>query len=68
MDAVVSVQFLLQLYDGLVPFIQTAGQRNHNVSLLEQQLLVPIHLSLLFLDLSALSLHLLKLDIVLLPY
>ena len=41
---VVSLQLLLQSQDLLISLIQAPSQRNHDVTLLQQQLLVPIYL------------------------
>lgn len=41
---IISLQLLLQSQDLLIPFVQPPSQRNHDVALFQQQLLVPIHL------------------------
>ena len=64
---IVCVQFLLQLDYCLVPLVQPRSKRNHYVALFQKELLVPVNLGLLFLDLGAFSLHLLQLQLVLLP-
>ncbi len=66
-NAIVRVQLLLQLNDRLVAFIESRGKRNHDVPLLEQQLLVSVHLCLFFFDLRALPLHFLQFKLILLP-
>lgn len=63
-NLVVCLQLLLQLDYGLVPLVEAARQRHHDLPLLEQQLLVPIQLGLALLELVALSLDLAELDLV----
>ena len=41
---IIGLQLLLQSQDLLVPFIQPSSQRNHDVTLFQQQLLIPIYL------------------------
>lgn len=41
---VISLQLLLKSQDLLISFIQAPSQRDHDVTLLQQQLLVPIYL------------------------
>lgn len=53
-DPVVCVKLLLQLYNCLVSLIQSRCQRNHNVSLLQQKLLISINLGFTFFNLSPL--------------
>ena len=65
-DPVVRVQLLLQLDNRLVPLVQPRRQSNHNVSLLQQQLLVTIHLGFVLLDLLTLTLQLTQTTLVLL--
>jgi len=67
MYPIIRVQLLLQLYYRLIPLIQPRCQRYHYVPLLKQQLLVPVNLCLLLLDLVPLLLHLLQLLLILLP-
>ena len=55
-NLVVSIQLLLQLNDILISFVKSRCQSNHDVSLLEQQLLISVNLGLSFFDLSPLSL------------
>jgi hypothetical protein len=59
MYPVVGIELLLQLYNGLIALIQTGGQRDHDVSLFEQELLVTVDLCLLLFYLSTLTFHLL---------
>jgi len=66
MDPVVCIEFFLKLNNGLISFIKSTRQSNHNVSLFKQKLLVPINLCLFFLDLSPFSFHLLKFLLILL--
>lgn len=61
---VVGVELVLQHHNLLVPLVQPLRQRDHDVALLEQQLLVPIHLSLLLLDLLALTLQVRELALI----
>jgi len=65
-NPIVCVQLLLELDDSLIPLVQPRSQCDHDVSLLQKELLVPVDLGLFFLDLGALSLHLLELQLVLL--
>ena len=67
-DLVICVQLFLQLDDGLISLVESTGQGYHDVSLLEQQLLVSINLSLPLLQLISLLLHLTQFHLVLLPY
>ena len=66
--AVHCVEFLLQPDDGLVAFIEAGCQSDHDVPLLEQQLLVAVDLCLVLLNLLPLSLQLTQPPLVLLPY
>ena len=61
------VQFTLQVYDGLVPLVQSRRQPNHNVPLLQQQMLIPLHVHFVVLKLLTLTLKLVQLMLVLLP-
>jgi hypothetical protein len=58
-DAVISLQLLLQLNDSFISLVEPACQCNHDVSLLKQELLVSIYLLFVFLDLDPLLLNLL---------
>jgi hypothetical protein len=58
---IVGVQLLLKLDYCLIPLVQPRSKCNHYVTLLQKELLVPVYLGFLFLDLSALSLHFLEL-------
>ena len=60
------VKFLLQLDDCLISLVESAGQGNHDVSLLEEELLVPVDLGLTFLELVSLALYFTQLDFILL--
>ena len=66
-DSVVSVKFLLQLYDGLITLIKTRGKRNHDVTLLQEQLLISVNLSFAFFDLVSFPFNLVQLGFILLP-
>lgn len=48
---IISLQLLLQSQDLLIPFVQAPSQRDHDVALFQQQLLVPIHLHIIGADL-----------------
>jgi len=63
-NSIVSIQFLLKLNDSLISLIQSGSQSNHNVSLLEKQLLVTIYLGFVFFDLGTLFLDFLELLLV----
>lgn len=63
-DAVISVKLLLQLNNGLISFVEARREGNHDVSLLQQQVLVPVHLGLPLFDLVPLSLDLVEFDLV----
>lgn len=67
MDSIIGVELLLKLDYGLVALIKSACQSDHDVSLLQQELLVSVDLGLVFLDLSPLALHVLELLLILLP-
>ena len=60
-DSIIGLKLLLELDDSLISFIESTSECNHDISLLQQQLLVPIHLLLVLLDLDALLLYLLHL-------
>ena len=51
-------ELVLERHDLLVALVEALCERNHDVALLQQQLLVPVHLGLLFLDRLALPLEL----------
>ena len=63
-DSVIGVQLFLQLNNGFVSFIEPARKCNHYVSLLQQQLLVPIYLLLVFFNLDSLLFDFLHLLVV----
>lgn len=67
MDALECIKLLLQLNNGLIPLVEACRQRNHNVALLQKQLLVSVHLCFVLLDELPLSFNVLKLALVLLP-
>lgn len=56
-DAIIGFQLLLELNNGFISFIEPASQSNHDISLLEQELLVSINLLLVFLNLDSLLLN-----------
>lgn len=60
-DSVICIKFFLQLYDSFVSLIEPRSKSNHDVSLLEEQLLVPVHLLLVLLYLDTFLLDLLHL-------
>ena len=64
---VVRVQLVLECHDLLVPLVQPLCQRDHDVSLLQQELFVPVDLGLLLLDRFPLLLQLRKALFVLAP-
>mmetsp|Transcript_75187 Transcript_75187/g.233246 ORF Transcript_75187/g.233246 Transcript_75187/m.233246 type:complete len:339 (-) Transcript_75187:10-1026(-) len=55
---VTGVELVLQANDGLVTFVQPLREGDHDVALLQEELLVAAHLSLVLLDRRALSLQL----------
>ena len=65
-DAVVCVELLLQLDDSFVALVKSCRESNHNVSLLNQKLLVTIYLSLILFDLITLTLDFLQSVLILL--
>lgn len=67
LDVVIRIQFLLQLENRIVSLVQSCSQRDHDVPLLQQELLVLVRLRLVLLDLLSLLLQLLKFLLVLLP-
>lgn len=58
-DAIIGFQLFLELNDGFISLIEPASQSNHDISLLQQELLVSINLLLVFLNLDSLLLNLL---------
>ena len=67
-NPVVSVKLFLQLNDCLVSLVEATRECNHDISLLQQELLVAVHLGLPLLNLSPLALNLIQFRLVLLPY
>ena len=65
-DPIVGFQLFLQLNYGLVPLVQPLSQRYHDVSLLQEELLVAINLGLPLLDLRPLFFDFVKLGFILL--
>lgn len=57
MDTIIGVQLFLQLDNSLIAFVEAGGERDHDISLLEQQLLVPVHLGLILFNLLPLALN-----------
>ena len=57
-------QLLLHRDDSFVPFIQSRGQPNHNVTLLEQQVFVPLDVNFVIFKLLPFSLELAQLPLV----
>jgi len=66
-NAVVGLHLLLELDDSLVSLVQSGRKCDHDVSLFQKQVLVPVHLLLVFLDLKTFFFDLLDFNIVLLP-
>jgi len=66
-NAIVCIQFFLELDNCFITLVETGGQRDHDVSLFQQQLLVSVDLGLVFFDLNTLALNLAKFCIVFLP-
>jgi hypothetical protein len=60
-DSIVGLKLLLKLDDCLISLIEPTSKSNHDISLLQQELLVPIYLLLVLLDLDTLLLDLLHL-------
>ena len=56
---------LLQVYDGLISFIESRCQSNHDAPLLQEEMLVPLYVHLIILQLLALSLKLIQFLVVL---
>lgn len=60
-DPVVSIQFFLQLNYGFISLVEPGGQSDHDVSLLQKQLLVPVYLLFVLVKVHPLLLYLLQL-------
>ena len=56
-DAIIGFQLLLELNNGFISLIEPASQSNHDISLLQQELLVSINLLFVFLNLDSLLLN-----------
>lgn len=67
-NPVIGVKLFLQLNDCLVSLVEAAREGDHDISLLQQELLVAVHLGLALLDLGPLALNLIQFRLVLLPY
>mmetsp|Transcript_29520 Transcript_29520/g.28683 ORF Transcript_29520/g.28683 Transcript_29520/m.28683 type:complete len:232 (+) Transcript_29520:603-1298(+) len=67
MDPIIRIQLLLQLYDSFISLVEPACECYHDISLLQEELLVPVYLGLVFLYLAPFFLDVLELQLVLLP-
>lgn len=65
-DPVIRVQLFLKLDYSLIPLVESGSESDHDVPLLEQQLLVPVHLLLVLLQVHPFLLDFLQLRVVLL--
>lgn len=68
MNTIISIKLLLQLNYSLVSFIKSSCESYHNISLLQQQLLISIYLSFVFFDLLPLSLDVSEFRLIFLAY
>lgn len=63
-----SIELTLQINYGLIPLIQSWRQPNHDVSLLQQQVFVSLHVHLIIFQLLPLTLKLIQFGLVFLSY
>ena len=66
-DSIISIKLFLELNDGLISLIQPTGKRNHDIPLLNKDMLVSVYLLHVFFNLASLLLNFLNFFIILFP-